>query len=46
MKLKEMKMTNHYTAYVLDDSARDALSERFPPKNAANTIRQLKGLGL
>jgi hypothetical protein len=32
MKLKEMTMTNKYSAYVLDDASRDQLLAKFPPK--------------
>ena len=33
MKISEIQMnTNYYTAYVLDDSSRAALLEKFPPK--------------
>jgi hypothetical protein len=33
MKITEIKMnTNNYTAYVLDDSARNTLLAKFPPK--------------
>ncbi len=33
MKINEIKMnTNHYTAYVLTDSARTTILEKYPPK--------------
>lgn len=32
MKINEIKGNNMYTAYVLDNSAREALLDRYPPK--------------